>query len=116
MSFPELTATKGSLLFPRFKIEFGTDLKDVLIHRGMSVAFGRTADFSGMSSGLALSQVIHKTVVEVNEEGTTAVAVTAAVMTRSLPPPEPTFEMRCDRPFIFLVRHDATKLLLFAGV
>lgn len=116
MSFPELTPTKGSLFFPRFKIEFGTDLKDVLIHRGMSVAFGPTADFSGMSSGLALSQVIHKTVVEVNEEGTTAAAVTAAVMPRSLPPPEPTFEMRCDRPFIFLVRHDATKLLLFAGV
>lgn len=101
---------------PRFKMEETYDLNDVLTHMGMVDAFdGSKSDFSGMSSGndLVLSKVVHKAFVEVNEEGTEAAAATAAVVSeRSLMIPE-TFI--ADHPFLFFIRHNASKSVLFAG-
>jgi len=114
-----LQRTKGRLLFPRFKVESGFEMKPLLEARGMDLAFSGMADFGNMSStSLAIDAVIHKTFVEVNEEGTEAAAVTAVVMSRgiSLPRPEPEFIMVCNRPFLFFIRHDSTKAIIFAGV
>jgi len=112
-----LNPTKGSLRFPRFKVEFGTSLKELLKPRGMSLAFGPGADFSAMSdTPLMISEVIHKTCVEVNEVGTEAAAVTAVIMSRALPRPEPSFCMQCDRPFLFFIRSEESNAMIFAGV
>ena len=55
--------------------------------------------------------MIHKAVVEVNEEGTEAAAATAVGMrTTSMPP---MFEV--NRPFLFLIREHATGTILFIG-
>ncbi|XP_036889536.1 serpin B6-like, partial [Sturnira hondurensis] len=65
---------------PRFKLEENYDLEDVLRSLGITDAFEpATADFSGMSPArdLFLSKVVHKSFVEVNEEGTEAAAVTS---------------------------------------
>ncbi|KAG2458564.1 ILEUB inhibitor, partial [Polypterus senegalus] len=68
---------------PRFKLERSYDLKEVLIKMGVVDAFdmGR-ADLSGMSpkDDLFLSKAVHKSFVEVNEEGTEAAAATAMVV------------------------------------
>ncbi|NXP43275.1 PAI2 inhibitor, partial [Leiothrix lutea] len=75
--------TKVRVSLPRFKLEENYDLKPVLSSMGMPDAFDLgKADFSGISSGneLVLSEVVHKSFVEVNEEGTEAAAATAAVM------------------------------------
>ncbi|XP_042370334.1 serpin B6-like [Plectropomus leopardus] len=71
------------------------------------------SDFSGMSTAnnLVLSKVVHKSFVEVNEEGTEAAAATAAVITnRSLPP-----RFTADHPFLFFIQHKPTNTVLFAG-
>jgi len=52
--------------------------------------------------------------VDVNEKGTEAAAATGVMIgTRGLPPPTP--EFRADHPFIFLIRHNSTKSILFMG-
>uniref|UniRef100_A0A3P8W769 Serpin B6 n=1 Tax=Cynoglossus semilaevis TaxID=244447 RepID=A0A3P8W769_CYNSE len=98
---------------PRFKMEEKYDLKNVLVNMGMVDAFDVAMSMSP-SNDLFLSKVVHKAFVEVNEEGTEAAAATAAVMMlRSLPRPPPPFI--ADHPFLFFIRHNATKSILFAG-
>ena len=63
---------------------------------------------------VAISKVIHKTFLEVNEEGTEAAAATAVEMTRSLSR-DPPFSMIVDRPFFCAIRDDDTGSLLFMG-
>jgi serpin B len=77
--------------------------------------FGGDADFSGMDGtrALAISEVVHKAFIEVNEEGTEAAAATAVVMARSIPPPTPIF--RADHPFLFLIRDTKSESVLFLG-
>src|SRR5262249_39106597 len=65
--------TPGDVKLPRFKLDYEKTLNDQLKDLGMGVAFNsREADFSGMRAekDLYISEVKHKAVVEVNEEGT----------------------------------------------
>jgi serine protease inhibitor len=64
-----------------------------------------------------LSSVLHKTWVSVDEQGTEAAAVTAAVMSGAAPGEKPRipFEIRLDRPFVWAIRDNATGGLLFLG-
>ncbi|NXV54690.1 PAI2 inhibitor, partial [Molothrus ater] len=74
-----MTSTEVMVYLPRFKLEEDYDLKPVLSSMGMPDAFeSGKADFSGISASneLVLSEVIHKSFVEVNEEGTEAAAAT----------------------------------------
>ena len=76
------------------------------------------ADFSGIATGepLALSAVIHKAYVDVNEKGTEAAAATAAIMRHESLRIEPKPVLfRADHPFFFVIRDNGTGSLLFAG-
>lgn len=103
----------GDLILPRFKIDSKTGLNDPLSTLGMGIAFTGQADFSGMCSGRAfIDKVIHQAVVEVNEEGAEAAAVTAVVMTRGIPM---RFRMAVNRPFLCAIRDNASGAILFVG-
>jgi len=106
-----------NVFVPRFKIEFGKDLKNELIALGMPLAFDiKKSDFSGMEPKreLYISKVVHKAFIEVNEEGTEAAASTAVVMKpRGLPPKA--VEFRADHPFMFVIRNVKSGAILFAG-
>ena len=101
---------RHEIMLPRFKLEYEVKLNDTLEALGMGIAFGGGADFSGMGTNLFISEVRHKTFVEVNEEGTEAAAVTAVVGVKSLPP-----AFRVDRPFFFAIYDADTETILFMG-
>jgi len=107
---------KGFIRLPRFKTDYDVTLNDALKSLGMEEAFSNKANFSGMGKNFAISQVKHKTFVEVNEEGTEAAAATSVgIVARSLrDEPEP-FRMIVDRPFFCAIRDNQTGSLLFMG-
>jgi len=109
----------GAVKIPRFKLEADLNLNNTLKALGMVTAFDRNqADFSAMSTEpLAIDQVKHKTLVEVNEEGTEAAASTSVeIMVTSAPSePIPPFNLVADRPFFWAIRDNQTGTLLFMG-
>uniref|UniRef100_A0A674IW01 Serpin domain-containing protein n=1 Tax=Terrapene triunguis TaxID=2587831 RepID=A0A674IW01_9SAUR len=108
--------TNVDVYLPRIKMEESYDLKSTLSSMGMRDAFSQDrADFRGMSekNNLVLSNVFHKCFVEINEEGTEAAAASAASMTsRSL---ISAIQFAADHPFLFFIRHNKTKTILFFG-
>ena len=100
--------------FPRFKAECRYQMIEMLQAMGMKKAFQENADFSRICDmPLFISSIIHKTYVEVTEEGTEAAAVTAIEFTTTIAPHYPTFS--ANKPFIFLIREKGTGVILFAG-
>lgn len=114
----DLRATDITAFIPRFKLEYKKSLKGVLASMGMETALSpNTADFSGIHSrqDLFISDVMHKTFVEVNEEGTEAAAVTAVVVTTESAGGDQPIVFRADRPFIFAIREHHSNSILFIG-
>jgi serpin B len=113
----QLDSTEVELVMPKFKIEYKALLNDALCNMGMEIAFTENADFSRLFEeqyGLMISKVIHKAVIEVNEEGTEAAAVTGVeVSLTSLPPEKPVLTL--NRPFLFFIREKHSGTVLFAG-
>jgi serine protease inhibitor len=119
ITLPGFGDRKGTLVLPRFKLEYGVDLKKPLRALGLRHAF-EAADFSAMCSvPVFISEALQKAFVEVNEEGTEAVAATMMVGASGIEmnPPKP-FEMIVDRPFLFVIHHtgDTGSSVLFMGV
>jgi serine protease inhibitor len=102
------------LQLPRFKLEYGIkSLNDSLTALGMGEAFMDTADFSGIREGICISRVLHKAVIEVNEEGSEAAAVTVVEIKETAAAEPLTFI--ADRPFVFVIADDDTGTILFMG-
>jgi len=115
----KFTRREGLIQLPRFKVEYETSLKNVLQKMGMAIAFNPDkADFRNLTAVKAfISDVKHKTFVEVNEEGTEAAAVTSVEMraTSAIPNEEPPFTMIVDRPFFFTISDRQTSTIIFMG-
>ncbi|MEW5702827.1 MAG: serpin family protein [Candidatus Zixiibacteriota bacterium] len=107
---------EARILIPRFRLEYEASLVEPLQALGMGVAFSGEADFSAMTPSphlpLMISNVKHKTFLEVNEEGTEAAAATSVeISLTSLGP----FVMNVDHPFFCAIRDDSTGVVLFMG-
>lgn len=105
------------IFIPKFKLACDANLNKVLKMLGMEIAFIDGADFSGISkesgSNLMLSDVKHKTYIDVNEEGTVAGAVTCLGVAGS--GPDGIINMLFDRPFLIAIRENKTRSILFIG-
>lgn len=113
----------GTLVLPKFKIESEKKLNEVLSSMGMGVAFGSGANFNRMKANpsgpeLFISDVLHKTYIDVGEEGTEAAAITSIKMVGTAAgsnSPEP-FYMEVNKPFFFTIRDTQTAEILFTGI
>lgn len=104
-----------SLTMPKFQLEYETTLNDFLQRAGMNTSF-TGGNFSRMCNpGLAqISQVIQKTYIDLDEEGTTAAAVTAVQMDSGAAV-EAT-EIILDRPFFYAILDTKNNFPLFFGI
>nr|XP_061834176.1 leukocyte elastase inhibitor-like isoform X2 [Nerophis lumbriciformis] len=101
---------------PKFKLEEEYELNEPLAKLGMTNVFcAAKADLSGMNGEgrLSLSTVAHKAFVEVNEEGSEAAAATAGIASFCMLMREEHFN--ADHPFLFFIRHNKSKSVLFLG-
>ncbi|NWH77305.1 SPB11 protein, partial [Piaya cayana] len=101
---------------PRFKMEESYVLNRILQEMGvMNVFDWGEADLSGISrkDGLAVSKVIQKSFIEVNEEGTEAAGSMGLVVVPLCCPVS--YEFNADHPFLFFIRHNTTNTILFFG-
>lgn len=106
-----------SIWVPRFKLDERLEMDKILPAMGMKDLFDPTAaDLSGMDGTreLYVSKVLHRAYIEVNEEGSEAAAATAVAVNRRCAVLKD-FEFRADHPFLFFIRHNITKSILFLG-
>ena len=100
---------------PKFKAETELDLLDVLSDVGVT----HLSDRGGISSDpLFVSQGIHKAVIDVNEGGVSAAAVTAIVASKSAMP-DPNRKIAtvvADRPYVYMIVDNETMLPIFTGI
>ena len=101
---------------PKFRYSYDTELKDTLSALGMSSAFDGSADFSGIAGKpgyICIDSVIHKTFIAVDELGTRAGAVTSIAIKEMAMPMY--VQIYLDRPFVYMIIDNETKLPLFIG-
>lgn len=106
----------GHLAMPRFKLEFKKSFKDILSEMGMGIAFNESrADFTRINKmgGLFISEVLHKSFLEINEEGTEAAAVTVVEVSYTSVGDD--FRMTVNRPFLLVIRETKNNTILFLG-
>ena len=106
----KLDYAKVHLELPKFEVTFEETLNHIIKKLGMKKIFNSLeADLSGLYNrkGLFVSQVIHKTYLKVNEEGTEAAAVTLVEVDEAMMAGEEEIihEMKVNRPFLFLLKN-----------
>lgn len=108
------TKQKVKLYLPKFKLEYEIQMKNILTALGMGIAFDPgNADFTKIYRGAYISRVKHKTFVDVYEEGTEAAAVTSVEI--GIISVREDIIMRCDKPFVFVIREKNSNSILFIG-
>ncbi|XP_054985417.1 serpin B12 isoform X1 [Sorex araneus] len=111
-----LSEQRVAVSLPQFTLEDSYDLNSILQDMGITDIFDETkADLTGISPNpnFYLSKVIHKTFVEVDENGSEAAAASGAVGMEKSSPSWVTFNV--DHPFLFFIRHKNTQTILFYG-
>lgn len=115
----EFTKRKGSITMPKFKLEYEAQLKKVLSTLGMANVFSaKEANFNKMTKNkVYVNEIKHKTVLDVNETGTEAAAVTSIGMraTSIAIEEKPPFNLIINRPFFLVIRDEQSGTLLFTG-
>lgn len=101
-------------MLPKFNMEYGIkELKAALTELGMGEAFTGGADFSLMSDGnLYIENVLHKAVIEVNEEGSKAAGATVVIIEETYIPDN---NFIANRPFLFIIADEGDGNILFTG-
>jgi serpin B len=109
----------GTVMLPRFKMNYAVSLNEPLEAMGMKQAFSALgADFSAMANRpLFITEVKQKSYVDVNEQGTEAAAVTTVELTdAAMPVATERFTMILDHPFFFVISDMQSGSILFMGI
>ena len=106
------------LYMPKFKTEYSKELSEIIRKMGINAAFkggfGKMFDIGDMY----ISKVLHKTYIDVDEDGTEAAAVTAILMKATgaflEPAPEP-ITVKFNKPFTYVIKDKVNGEILFVG-
>jgi len=108
------------LSMPRFTVAFSSDLRESLTRLGMGIAFQYPgADFSSLGAPPSfIGGVLHKTRLEVDEEGTVAAASIGMLMPLAARTPQRIIRkiLVFDRPFAVVLRDMMSGTIVFVGV
>ncbi|MFD1337319.1 serpin family protein [Oceanobacillus iheyensis] len=114
---------KGNLRMPKFSLEYETELQNFFQSLGMQQAFNiKDADFSNMidqekfDSSIYIDKVVHKTFLDVDEEGTEAAGATSVEMKTTSIEIGESFDMEINRPFLLTISDKKTDSILFMGM
>lgn len=109
-----VTDTFVNVRIPKWKIEKELDLNSALQAIGIKKAFDSSADLGNMADGIFVSQVTHKALIEVDEDGTKAAAATSiSISLKSLPfAPQDPIEFHADHPFLFVLSQNSHPLFV----
>merc|ERR1711936_145054 len=112
-----LVKRKIQLTLPRFKMEFEAKMKPFLIKLGITDVFSNAkANLTDIADdALYVSDVTHKSVIEVNEEGSEAAGVSAVQINTRTSVIQRFRPMIFDKPFYFIIQDKLHNLNLFMG-
>ena len=102
-----------SVALPRFTFFSSYNMEPPLGRMGLEALY-RGANLSGISPKIGrveISEIVQKTWIKVDEEGTQAAAASGIVMAKSIPR-----GFIANRPFVFAILHVGTGAVLFYGV
>ena len=107
------------VVFPEFKTEYGANMNEILQALGVKKAYSPDAEFGKMitedSERIAVDQVIHKAMIEVDRSGTKAAAATAIAATEAAIISTDSIRIDLDRPFIYGIIDTTTGVPIFLG-
>jgi serpin B len=107
-----LSRAHVDLTMPRWEATTALDLADPLSALGLRIPGG---DLSGIAPGAFIGAAVHAANITVDEKRTVAAAATAVMVGRAAASAPPQLRIAVDRPFLFVVQHEATGAPLFYG-
>ena len=108
--------TRVRLSMPKFKVGSEMSLVKTLEAMGVRTAFTSAADLSGIARGpLSVSDVYQKAVVDVDEKGSEAAAVTTVTVSLTSARVDQVPSVVIDRPFLYMIADLEADRILFAG-
>lgn len=107
----EVHKQEGTIVLPRFQVSYKRRILKNLAQIGFEE--NSFTNMSAVSKHLFISEVIHQTFLEVDEEGAEAAAATAVVVLKGFDTPR--FRMVVDRPFFCTIQDNKTGAILFMG-
>ena len=114
-----MTNETVNLSLPKFEFTFDTSMVNTMEDLGMTKAFTDAAEFdnmTGSANNLAISDILHKCYIRVDEEGAEAAAVTEVIMVETaLAPQDDVKNFTADRPFLFAIYDETDNTVLFLG-
>ncbi len=111
-----LKITTVNVYLPKFKMEKEYPLNNIMQQLGIISAFNAPpADFSGIdgTKNLKIQSAVHKSFIEITEEGTEAAAATGIV--EGIESIKMSEIFKANRPFFFIIREKNTNLIIFFG-
>ena len=112
----KLMSIELSLKLPKFKIEFEAQLVKTFEDLGVKEIFQESANFEEITDAkVSVSKIIHKAVIEVQEEGAEAAAATAIVVEGRSANRRQKKIVEFDRPFLFMIQDVNHRIPLFMG-